>query len=206
MYAAVSGALKSLYRSGSGEFMAALTGEMKRKEEYADEMREVLTGFIIECTGELLNRRTENRVSGLLRIIADLEDMSDDCYSISLLLERSVRKNQIFRSKEMEALEPYVALVEDFLNLLQDCLGRRFTEEEWERARSMEELIAKSRDRLRRLARKRIEAGADVKTELLFIDLVKRIEKLGDYCYNIMRILFRTNAEAGGGRRPAQGR
>jgi phosphate:Na+ symporter len=45
--------------------------------------------------------------------------------------------------------------------------------------------IGKSRRKLQKLSRKRIEAGMDVKTELLFIDLVRRIEKLGDYCSNI---------------------
>jgi phosphate:Na+ symporter len=41
------------------------------------------------------------------------------------------------------------------------------------------------------MGRKRIEAGKDVKRELLFIDLVRRIEKIGDYCYNIAVTLRR---------------
>jgi phosphate:Na+ symporter len=39
------------------------------------------------------------------------------------------------------------------------------------------------------MGRKQIEAGEDVKMELLFIDLVRRIEKVGDYCYNITEAL-----------------
>jgi phosphate:Na+ symporter len=45
--------------------------------------------------------------------------------------------------------------------------------------------INKSRRKLKKFSRKRIEAGEDVKTELIFIDLVQRIEKLGDYCIGI---------------------
>jgi phosphate:Na+ symporter len=190
MYARVSAALMSLKETEDREGMIrGLIEEMKAREEYADEMREALTAFLIECTREQLNPRSERRVSRLLRIIADLEDMTDDCYSVGLILERSVRKNHIFKGKEMAALVPYVALVEDFLTLVREHLGRRLSPEETEYAKSLEEKIDASRNKLRKLGRKRIEAGVDVKTELLFIDLVRRIEKLGDYCFNIAEAL-----------------
>ena len=53
----------------------------------------------------------------------------------------------------------------------------------------LEDAIDKKRDKLRKLGRKRIEAGEDVKTELLFIDLVRRIERIGDYCSYITETL-----------------
>jgi phosphate:Na+ symporter len=192
MYAQVSTALKTLKEAEDREGMVnTLITDMKAREEYADEMREALTAFLIECTREQLNPRSERRVSQLLRIIADLEDMTDDCYSVGLLLERSVRKKHIFKGKEMAALVPYVGLVEDFLTLVREHLGRHLSPEETEYAKSLEEKIDASRNRLRRLGRKRIEAGEDVKTELLFIDLVRRIEKLGDYCFDIAEALAR---------------
>ncbi|MDR1105531.1 MAG: Na/Pi cotransporter family protein, partial [Treponema sp.] len=148
MYARVSEMLRTLRETEDREkAVDVLVEEMKKKEEYADEMREALTAFIIECTREHLNRRSERRVSQLLRIIADLEDMTDDCYSISLLLERSVKKNLIFKGKEMEALGPYVALVEDFLDFLQEHLGERLTPEDRKRAESLEADIDESRNR-----------------------------------------------------------
>jgi phosphate:Na+ symporter len=128
-------------------------------------------------------------VSQLLRIIADLEEMTDDCYSVSLILERSVKKDQLFKEKEMEALAPYVSLVESFLVFVQEHLGRTLTAEQRGYAEELEAQINKFRDKLRKMGRKRIEAGENVKTELLFIDLVKRIERLGDYCYNISEAL-----------------
>jgi phosphate:Na+ symporter len=192
MYARFSGVLRTLLASTDREAaVAALTAELKQKEEYADEMREALTSFLMECTREQLNFRSERRVSQLLRGISDLEDMTDDCFSLSLLLERSVRKNHIFKGKEMDALIPYVSRLEEFLVLIQGHLGRKLTKEQIEYARELEAAIDKSRDKLRKLGRKRIEAGEDVKTELLFIDLVRRIEKLGDYCIDIAETIAR---------------
>jgi phosphate:Na+ symporter len=190
MYVRFSGVLRTLRETGGREkAVAELVTEMREREEYIDEMREALTSFLIECTREQLNPRSEYRVSQLLRIIGDLEDMSDDCYSVSLLIERSVKKDHIFRGKEMGALVPYVGLVEEFLSLLGEQLGRPLSGEQLEYARELEEKIDGSRDRLRKLGRKRIEAGVDVKTELLFIDLVRRIEKIGDYCFDIAAAL-----------------
>jgi phosphate:Na+ symporter len=171
----------------------ALVADLLSKEDYADQMREALTSYLMECARRQLSRRSEYNVSLLMRIIADLEDMTDSCYSVSLLLERSVRKNQIFKQKEMEALDPYMGLVEEFLTFVKDHLGGKLNGEQSLYAKEIEENIDMSRNKLRKLGRKRIEEGADVKTELLFIDLVRRIEKLGDYCYSISNSMSHMN-------------
>ena len=51
---------------------------------------------------------------------------------------------------------------------------------------------AKFRKELKKIARKRLEEGADVKTELLYIDMVRNIEKIGDRAYSISEALART--------------
>ncbi|GHT87326.1 phosphate:sodium symporter [Spirochaetia bacterium] len=198
MFARVSEVLSSFKEAGfreegdKTEIVDALVTEMKDKEEYADEMRVDLTRFLIECTRQQLSHRSEQKVYQLLRIISDLEDMTDDCYSVSLLLERSVKKNLLFKAKEMEALAPYVGQVEEFLDFVKGHVGRSITAEEAAFAGRLEDTIDKFRDKLRKMGRKRIEAGEDVKTELLFIDVVRRIEKVGDYCYNIAEALMRS--------------
>ena len=39
------------------------------------------------------------------------------------------------------------------------------------------------------MSRKRIESGENVKTELQYIDIVRRIEKAGDCIYGIAKVL-----------------
>jgi phosphate:Na+ symporter len=186
----------AMYGAFSAAFAAMESGAVKRaldelrvKEEYADAMREELSRFLIECTRHHLNPVSKRKVSQLLRIIVDLEDMTDDCYSLMLILERSVRKEQIFKAREREALAPYILQVEAFLVFVREHLGGPLRAEQTALAAEMENNIDKSRKKLRKLGRKRIEAGKNVKTELLFIDRVRRIEKLGDYCYNIAEAL-----------------
>ncbi|MDR0668751.1 MAG: Na/Pi cotransporter family protein [Treponema sp.] len=192
MFANISTALQNLYQAGNKEeAVDTLVAEMRDKEEFADEMRVELTRFLIECRRPQLSGQSERKIYQLLRIISDLEDMTDDCCGVSLLLERSVKKKLYFKDKEMEALAPYTRLVEDFLAFVREQLGQTITVEQESYAAELENSIDKSRDRLRKMGRKRIEAGADVKAELLFIDVVRRIEKVGDYCYNIAGALRR---------------
>jgi phosphate:Na+ symporter len=167
---------------------AALVEDLKKKENLADEMQEELTRFLIECSSHSLNPRSEHHVSQLLRVIAELEDMIDDCYGLSIILERGIKKEMIFKRKEMEALSPYAGLVEEFLAFVQAHLGSLSPTERLH-ADELEDRIHGSQKKLRKLGRKRIEAGENVKTELLFIDMVRRIEKLGNYCYHISKVL-----------------
>jgi phosphate:Na+ symporter len=190
MYARFSDALRIFREPGEGEEeVTGLVAEMREKEEIADEMREELTRFLMECTRRQLSYQTDRNVYYLMRIIADLEDITDDCYSISLMLERSVKKDLLFKEKEIEALSPYIILVEQFLSFVREHLGRAISAEQSAYAEDLENRIDKYRDKLRKMGRKRIEAGENVKMELLFIDLVRRIEKLGDICYNISEAL-----------------
>ncbi|MDR1306321.1 MAG: Na/Pi cotransporter family protein [Treponema sp.] len=192
MFARISAALQNLQNAKNKEqAVDALVEEMRDKEEFADEMRVELTRFLIECRRPQLSGHSERKIYQLLRIISDLEDMTDDCCSAALLLERSIKKKLYFKDKEMEALAPYTRLVEDFLAFVREQLGRTITEEQESYAAELENSIDKSRDKLRKMGRKRIESGADVKAELLFIDVVRRIEKVGDYCYNIAGALRR---------------
>jgi phosphate:Na+ symporter len=168
---------------------------LKQKEEFADEMRNELTNFLIECTREQLTSASERRVSNMLKAVGYLEEMSDDCYIISLLLEKNVKKGRIIKKDGMDELIPYLNQVEEFLNLLKEQLGQSPTLRSTLHTKKLEAGINKSRKDLQRISRKRIEAGKNVKTELFFIDLIRRIEKLGDYCYDISNTLIKDSAK-----------
>lgn len=190
MYTNISAVLRTPpEKSQLAERTDALVRGTKHQENRADEMREELTQFLIECTRQQLSPASKDHVSQLLRIIANLEDMSDTSYGISLILERSVKKDLLFKRKELEALTPYLDLAEAFLNLVREHLSGPPTKEHSIRAKELKQSIEKSRSKLKKLGRKRIEAGENVKTELLFIDLVRLIEQLGDYCYNLAELL-----------------
>jgi phosphate:Na+ symporter len=171
------------------ETVEPMLEELNAKEAYADQMRDELSVFLMECTRRQLSLRSEHNVSQLLRIVADLESMTDDCVSISYIYEKAVRKNRVFSHDEIEALTPYMGQVEEFLMFVGDHLGTKLTQEQSNYAHSIEKDIDDARNRLRKLGQSHIEEGGNVRRELLFIDLVRRIEHLGDYCNSISTAL-----------------
>jgi len=186
MFSRFSKALQAVFEMQDRQTVVTSLGlELKQKEEYADQMRDQIGSFLMICAKEQLNPRSEHRVSQLLRVISDLEEISDDCCSLSFILENGVKENLVIKKKEMDALLPYLNQVENFLNLVKDNLGRKLSATTLSYARELENEIDLNRDKLRKIGRKRLESGKDVKTELLFIDIVRRIEKLADYCLEI---------------------
>lgn len=192
MYAKISEALGAFHLDAKNvdmeKLVQNLTIELADKERYADEMREEITRFLIECTRQQLSQHSEIHVAALLRITASLEDMTDDCYGASLILERSVKKDLLFKRKETEALTAYSFMVQEFLGIVEKE-WTNINEEQSQQVEEWEDKINKTQEKLKKMGRKRIEAGENIKTELLFIDLVRRIEKVGDYCYSISEAL-----------------
>jgi phosphate:Na+ symporter len=190
MYDRISLVLSTLKNNPEKEKAAVeLMEELREKEEYADEMRDELTNFLMECTRQKPSEKTDRRISRLLQIVAALENMTDDCYNVSILLARSVQKDRVFTGTSMKALAPFARLVGEFRDFVQTRLGRALTPEEAEQAKQIEERINKTRNKLRKYGRKRIQAGENINTELLFIDFIRRLEHLGDYCFHISNAL-----------------
>ena len=139
-----------------------------------------------------MSDKLKNNVSVMLRIVDDLENMTDDCYSIGVLLSRSVEKEMQFATEDMERLQPYLELARYFLDFIRKNINKHLNEEQLAVAQVLEDQIDDLRKKLKKVARKRLESGADVKTELLYIDLVRNIEKIGDRAFSISEALAMT--------------
>ena len=155
------------------------------KENYVDMMNEELSKFLIQITQNDLSERTRNRVGNQLRIITELESMTDECLSIAFILKKKRSKRLEFEAGAFEALKPFSALVDEFLTFVSDKLNIGMTEIELGQASEMEDKIDAIKKNLKKMARNRISGGADVKAELLYIDLIRHVEKIGDCSYAI---------------------
>ncbi|HIW37123.1 MAG TPA: Na/Pi cotransporter family protein [Candidatus Treponema faecavium] len=166
--------------------------ELAKEESYADQMKEGISNFLVHCMDLPINDKQRANISDMLRIVDDLESMTDDCYTVALLLQRSIDKHMSFAQEDMERLNPYVDLAKQFVHFIKDNINKHFDEERLRQAQNLEDQIDLFRKNLKRVARKRLEKGADVKSELLYIDLVRNIEKIGDRAFSISETLFRT--------------
>ncbi len=165
--------------------LAAEVEWFRKYETYADEMQEELSRFLLEITRQDVREKTQANIGQMLRVVADLENATDSCMSLVLLLERCDKKELALDKDEVEALAPYTLLVDEFLRFVGEKVGGPIDDESLALAAELEDKVDAFRKDLKRIARKRLKAGADVRTELVFIDIVRHVEKIGDYAYSI---------------------
>lgn len=161
-------------------------------EDYADQMHHEISQYLVHCMDLPLTDNQRNNVSQMLEVVAQLESITDDCHSVSLLLTRSVEKNMTFAQEDLDRLDPYVELVNRFVLFIRDNINRHLSEDKLSQAKTIEDQIDLFRKNLKKVARKRLESGADVKSELLYIDLVRQLEKIGDRAFSISEALYLT--------------
>ena len=94
-----------------------------------------------------------------------------------------------FAQEDMERLDPYMDLARQSMYFVSTNINKHLEEDKLIIAREIEAQIDVFRHTLKKVARKRLEAGANVKSELLYIDLVRQIEKFGDRAYSIANAL-----------------
>ncbi len=176
----------------SKTFIAANMQPLEADETYADQMQEELSKYLVHCLDLPVTDNQRNNISQMLRIVDELETMTDDCFTIALLLQRSIEKNMNFAPEDMERFEPYVRLVNQFVRLIRGNINHHLTAEKLTEAQVLEDQIDLFRKNLKKVARKRLENGADVKSELLYIDLVRNLEKIGDRAFSISEALNQT--------------
>ncbi|MCQ2591814.1 MAG: Na/Pi cotransporter family protein [Treponema sp.] len=158
-------------------------------EDYVDQMHEQITHFLIKCESMQLTEKQVNHISSMIQIVDELEDMSDSCYATIMLVVKSIERKMKYQNEDMERLLPYLELVRQFLQFIRRNINTQLSAEKLDLARELEDGIDAFRKDLKRVARKRLEGGADVKAELLYIDVVRRIENIGDNCFRISESL-----------------
>jgi phosphate:Na+ symporter len=182
--------LKKGFADRSERFLADYAA-FEQEELYADQMQVEVSKFLLRCTEMPLPAKARKNVPLLLTVVSELESMTDDCFTVAVLLKRSIEKEMSFQAEDLERLVPYTDLVQQTLDFIRANLNRRLTPEQFEVASQLESHIDAVRGDLKKLARKRLESGADVKAELLYIDIVRNIEKIGDKAFSISEALFR---------------
>ncbi len=163
---------------------------IKAREDYVDQMQEELSSYLIKCYSLPTTKAQQKTIGDMEKIIDEIEILTDQCFSLSVQLKKSIEKKIKFSDDNIDQLGPYVGLVQELLDFASNHLSTPLTEEEMHEAESIEDQIDSLRTKLKKTARKRLEAGANVKAELLYIDMIRTIEKIGDHAFAISENLF----------------
>lgn len=180
----------------NSEFIPLHVEKIAYEENYVDQMYEQITNYLLKCENLPLTEKQMTHISKMIQIVEELENMSDNCFSSAKLIEKSIEKKMKIKQEDMDRMIPYMELARQFLQFIYININKQLDENKLAMAAELEQQIDDYRKDLKKVARKRLELGADVKAELLYIDIVRQIEKIGDNCFSIAGCLTDNNYKA----------
>ena len=162
---------------------------LKRMEEYTDRMQEDISAFLASCAQQNLSSVSAQNVNSMIRIAHELETIGDSCFNLMILAQRRYDGKVILPQAALVDLEPYTTVVSNFINFITEHLNQHLSRDELETAFELERTVDDLRNRLKDEAQDRLSSGSDVKSELLYIEIVRQIEQIGDQALNVAQAL-----------------
>ena len=159
---------------------------MRRDEEYADQMQEQLSNFIVHLLQDAQTTTNASSLNSLIRVMDELESVTDSCYALAMLSQRRYKMGWKYEDEIMDEMECFHLIVQEFLDYVRDRMDRTLTKAEMQKANEYENQINALRTSLGNKVQDRLSEGiGDVKAELLILELIRHLEHIGDYCTNI---------------------
>ena len=163
--------------------------ELKAMEERSDRLAFDITQYLIYCTSSELSRERLNEVTVMLRVVSELEEICDCAYNLVRLAQQKYNKQRVLPVETQEAIRNFSGPVDQFMSFYIESLSRKVSMADMEVAQQLEDTIDASRKKLRKEAVRRMSDPANIKSEMLYIDILNNIESIGDKSLNILKLL-----------------
>ena len=169
--------------------MGSTVEKVKGMEDLSDQMQHEITQYLAECSKEDLSGRSVININAMLRIINELENIGDSCYKLMLLTEKKYDNKILFHTKAMDEFNDFTSLLTESINLYKQHMNEHLEEQVLDLVYKLELKMNNLRDNLKNAAQQRLQEGGDVRAELLYLDLLKHFEHIGDNNLNIAQAL-----------------
>ena len=167
----------------------------KKMELKSDQMQEEISIYLAECTKHELSFESSRVAAAMMRIVNELESVGDSTLNLFLQIDRLKDDLKLSDEIKVEISEMYNEVMEfvEWNNsfIIKDI--ESMNQEDLDKSIKYERKIDDFRNRLIESSRQRISKGAVPKVELLFMDIIKHLEHIGDYSLNISQALEQTN-------------
>ena len=169
--------------------MGSTVEKVKDMEDLSDHMQVEITKYLVECSKEDLSERSVMNLNAIMRIVNELENIGDSCYKLMLLTERKYSSNIQLHAKAMEEFNDFASLLVESMELYKLRMNEHLEKQVLDLVYKLEVKMNNLRDNLKKATQYRLQEGSNVKAELLYLDLLKHFEHIGDNNLNIAQAL-----------------
>ncbi|MFP4469934.1 MAG: Na/Pi cotransporter family protein [Bacteroidales bacterium] len=167
--------------------------KIQQAEDIIDEMEVEIANYITKISQDDLSEEGIRRVRAMLKIIDNIESISDMCYQMALTIAKKNESKAWFTQELRNNLDKEFRLIEKALEHMNVNLDRDYPEVDIETAAAIEEEINSIRSQLRKTYLEEIKREKfPYQTGVFYNDLLSISEKIGDYAYNVNQAMQRT--------------
>jgi phosphate:Na+ symporter len=183
------------------EKLGNLVDEIWREEQKTDDMELEIINFCSEWARSGSSEAVGHEVARTLEMANDIERIGDHCTNLVLLAQRRFDKGYFFDDAAQAELAEMAAEVSKFLELTIEALDDPGVSRIGE-AKIVEQKINKLRDESRKLEAERVgQPDYLFRRGLLYLDMMTNMEKIGDYCWNVVKLLERSHEASAASRK-----
>ncbi len=170
--------------------LGTIVDDIKRGEQRTDDLEEEVVSFCSKMARSSTSSRVGHNVALYLEMANDIERMGDHCFNLVMLAERRYEKGYQVDDATVAELGENMNDVAEFLWLVHRALDHGGLSGVRAEGRLLESKINKRRDQARKRIAEQMQEGAiDVRAGLIYIDMQTNMEKIGDYCWNVVAAL-----------------
>lgn len=162
---------------------------LEKYEEISDRMEIEIGNYLNHVAEGRLSPEGKMRVSGMLRIISEIESIADSCFNVAKTISRKNRNHVEFSESVLHEIDQMYDLVEQAMTNMLEILKEMETPEDskvitaYNKEREINNLRNMLRDgNIYNINNK--EYG--YQQGIFFMDLIGEAEKLGDYMLNVV--------------------
>lgn len=166
--------------------------QLKKWEDDADILTHDITEYLVRTSAAEISTENARAVSRMVRIVSELEEISDIIYRLVQITRRKYRKDRNFSehaSGNVMKLANKVSEMIDLYKLVLEAGGA--TEENLECAEKLEQETDRLRKQFNRESMERMgEEGNTVQTEMITIEIQNQFESIGNYALAVVRTAY----------------
>lgn len=164
---------------------------LQKLEDDADVLTHDITEYLVRTSAAELSEDNARSVGRMLRIVAELEEVSDAIFRLVQITRRKYTKNRVVDAGATEKVVEFSDSIREMIDLYTRVLKDGADAESVQQAEELENKTDKLRKLHNKEAMRRMsENPDDVKTEMVVIDMNNQFELIANYGLNVVQTAF----------------
>jgi phosphate:Na+ symporter len=168
-----------------GADLSSEVSSLKKMEDEADLMMQDITEYLVKCSAHDIGEEQASHIANMIRIVSELEEITDTIYRLVKLTERKYNKDHQFTEHQTKRIGEMTSVVGQALSAVDNYILQPVPAEVITSVKSLEDQTDNMRKTFNKEAIKRMAAG-DIKVEMIYTDINNQLESLANHTLNVM--------------------